>query len=88
MRKKALIQALTGTTHIVCESIETDNTTEAMNIIAHPDGKSQYRCGICRKNLPSMTTAAEHASGVALTSAERRHVLLPKLRVYAARNMV
>ena len=40
------------------------------------------------KNLPSMTTAAEHASGVALTSAERRHMLSPKLRVYAARNMV
>ena len=39
MRKKALIQALTGTTHIVCESIETDNTTGAINIIAHPDEK-------------------------------------------------
>ena len=39
MRKKALIQALTGTTHIVCENIETDNTAGTMNIIAHPDGK-------------------------------------------------
>ena len=37
MRKKALIQALTGTTHIVCENIETDNTAGAMNIIEHPD---------------------------------------------------
>lgn len=52
MRIKALIQALTGTTHIVCESIETDNTTGAINIIAHPDGKSQYRCGICQKKSP------------------------------------
>ena len=49
MRIKALIQALTGTSHIVCESIETDASTGAINIIAHPDRKSQYRCGICGK---------------------------------------
>ena len=49
MRIKALIQALTGTSHIVCESIETD-AAGTINIIAHPDRKSQYRCGICEKN--------------------------------------
>ena len=59
MRKKAIIQALTGTTNIVCESIETDNTTGAINIIAHPDGKSQYRCGICRKKSPKYDNGSE-----------------------------
>ena len=48
---KALIQALTGTAHIVCESIETD-AAGTINIIAHPDRKSQYRCGICGKKSP------------------------------------
>ena len=51
MRIKALIQALTGTSHIVCESIETD-AAETINIIAHLDRKSQYRCGICGKKSP------------------------------------
>ena len=49
MSIKAIIQALTGTSHIVCESIETDASTGAINIIAHPDRKSQYRCGIFEK---------------------------------------
>ena len=29
MRIKAIIQALTGTSHIICESIETDASTGA-----------------------------------------------------------
>ena len=87
MRIKALIQALTGTAHIVCESIETDASTGAINIIAHPDRKSQYRCGICKKkNLLVMTTAAEHASGAALIQVKLRRMSSPTLRVYAARN--
>ena len=85
MRIKALIQALTGTSHIVCESIETD-AAGTINIIAHPDRKSQYRCGICEKKLLAMTTAAEHASGAALIQAKPEHMSSPKLRVYAARN--
>ena len=51
MRIKALIQTLTGTSYIVCESIETD-AAGTINIIAHPDRKSQYRCGICGKKSP------------------------------------
>lgn len=86
MRIKALIQALTETAHIVCESIETDASTGAINIIAHPDRKSQYRCGICGKNLLAMTTAAEHVSGAALIQAKPEHMSSPKLRVYASRN--
>ena len=42
---------MTGTSHIVCESIETD-AAGTINIIAHPDRKSQYRCGICGKKSP------------------------------------
>ena len=33
MRIKALIQALTGISHIVCESIETDAFTGAMETL-------------------------------------------------------
>ena len=86
MRIKALIQALTGTSHIVCESIETDASTGAINIIAYPDSKSQQRCGICEKNHLAITTAAEHVSGAALIQVKLRRMLSPKLRVYASRN--
>lgn len=61
---KALIQALTGTSHIVCESIETDNTAGAINIIVHPDRKSQYRCGICGKESPCFSAAGRNLSAV------------------------
>ena len=33
MRIKALIQALTGTSHIICESIEADASTGAMETL-------------------------------------------------------
>ena len=57
MRKKALIQALTGTTHIVCENIETDNTAGAMNIIAHPDEKVNTFAEFATEiNFPSVQT--------------------------------
>ena len=39
MRYKHLIQALTGTKQIVCESIEMNEQVGAINIIAHPDKK-------------------------------------------------
>lgn len=52
MRYKHLIQALTGTKQIVCESIEMNEQVGAINIIAHPDRKSQCRCGICQKKCP------------------------------------
>lgn len=52
MRTKNLIQALTGTSHIVCESIESDDAFKTIKIIAHPDKKSQCRCGICQKKSP------------------------------------
>ena len=47
MLKKALIQALTGTSHIVCESIETDNTTGAMYY-----STSGWKKSIPLRNLP------------------------------------
>ena len=87
MRIKALIQALTGTSHIVCESIETD-AAGTINIIAYPDRKSQYRCGICGKNLQAMTMAMEHANGAVLIQAMPKHILSPRRRVYAVRNTV
>ena len=52
MRYKHLIQALTGTKQIVCESIEMNEAVGAISIIAHPDKKSQCRCGICQKKCP------------------------------------
>lgn len=52
MRYKHLIQALTGTKQIVCESIEMKEQVGAISIIAHPDRKSQCRCGICQKKCP------------------------------------
>lgn len=56
MRYKYLIQALTGTKQIVCESIEMNEQVGAINIIAHPDRKSQCRCGICQKKCPRYVT--------------------------------
>jgi len=52
MRAKSLIQALTGTSHIVCESIENNEAFRTIKIIARPDRKSQCRCGFCQKKCP------------------------------------
>ena len=69
MRKKALIQALTGTTHIVCESIETDNTTGAMYY-----STSGWKKSIPLRNLPEKSPKYDY-SGPQLPTTNQKNIV-------------
>ena len=49
MQVKHLIQQLVGTEEFVLEDVIIEPETNSIIIVAHPNRKNQYRCGICHK---------------------------------------